>query len=813
MGDSSKLGKYESPKSPWRRGGVVYRFKKFLSWIDSLGLEKSFVGRGLLKLEDRFKIRRIVLLFVYGLVLAFISNLDLDFFYTGYSEGDIAATDIKSPIGLDYIDYAQTENKRLEQERAVPPVMDFDRELYEGLINGIYAGFREMRKLIRQEGIPAKGIGRDEKIKEFIQHRSRFDTLLGAGSIQNRDFEWLVEKNFSVAIENFILRVLEARAGLYLTSDLAALNAMTDEKIVLRVVRQGGGGNELPVRITELSDVSEARKLNEKNAGRADRLGADAKLHLQRIVDALVIANVTLNRQETLDRKQKARDSVRPLKTSIAKNQTILTSGSVVQPSHIEILNEIERKQKEKVDDFNSLVLSLIFVVVVLVFASYLRRFTLNKVKIPNKDLTAMGVATLAVLIASKISYFLVNESLGERFSGLIPQMAYIYLLPFAAAPMLVGLIISFGEVVWLFTLFASIVFGLSFDGDATILLVTAVGGIAAARGVYGCKKRNDIYFAGLRTGVVNASVITLLMLLTSSTSEWGRDILWCALAGLISGVFSSFVAMTLVPLFESLFNYTTDVKLLELGNLDHPLMKEMLVKAPGTYHHSLVVGSMVEAAAERIGANPLLAKVASYYHDIGKLKHPQYFIENQRPGHNPHDHLSPHMSKTVLIAHVKDGVEMAKRYKLGKPIVDVILQHHGTTLISYFYNRALERAEVSLSDPDEGDFRYPGPKPQFREAALCMLADSIEAAARSLDEPTPVRLRNIVKNIINRKFLDGQLDECNLTLRDLSSIESAFTKVILGIYHQRIDYPKHAGGGASEPSPTRPKIVSVRNH
>lgn len=193
-----------------------------------------------------------------------------------------------------------------------------------------------------------------------------------------------------------------------------------------------------------------------------------------------------------------------------------------------------------------------------------------------------------------------------------------------------------------------------------------------------------------------------------------------------------------------------------------------MIVRAPGTYHHSLVVGSMVEAAAESIGANPLLGKVASYYHDIGKTEHAQYFIENQRPGHNPHDHLSPHMSKTILIAHVKDGVEIGMKYKLGKPIIDVILQHHGTTLIAFFYNRALERQDASMDEVVEDEFRYPGPKPQFPEAALCMLADSIEAAARSLDEPNPMRLRNIVKNIIHRKFMDGQLDDCDLTLRDL---------------------------------------------
>jgi hypothetical protein len=244
-------------------------------------------------------------------------------------------------------------------------------------------------------------------------------------------------------------------------------------------------------------------------------------------------------------------------------------------------------------------------------------------------------------------------------------------------------------------------------------------------------------------------------------------------------------------------------VKLLELSNLNHPLLKDMIVKAPGTYHHSMLVGSMVEAAAEEIGANPLLAKVMSYYHDIGKMEHANYFIENQKPGQNPHDHISPYMSKTLLVAHVKDGVEMGMAHKLGKPIIDGIIQHHGTTLISYFYNKAMDLKTEDDCEVSEEEFRYPGPKPQFREAALCMLADSIEAASRSLDEPTPVRLQNIVRNIVQRKFMEGQLDECSLTLKDLSKVEQAFTRILLGIYHQRIDYPRSAGGGAAEsPAP-----------
>jgi putative nucleotidyltransferase with HDIG domain len=361
-------------------------------------------------------------------------------------------------------------------------------------------------------------------------------------------------------------------------------------------------------------------------------------------------------------------------------------------------------------------------------------------------------------------------------------------------------LLISYGEIVWLFTAFLSVCLGIMVDYNYSFMFVSLVGGIAAARGVYNCKTRNDLYFAGVRTGIVNALMIAFIMTMTKFDQEGsGREILLSIPAGFFGGILSALVAMMFIPLLESVFNYTTDVKLLELSNLNHPLLKEMIVKAPGTYHHSMMVGSMVEAAAEEIGANPLLGKVMCYYHDIGKMEHANYFIENQKPGHNPHDHISPFMSKTLLIAHVKDGVEMGIAHKLGKPIIDGVVQHHGTTLISYFYNKALDMKKEEDPEVSDQEFRYPGPKPQFRESALCMLADSIEAAARSLDEPTPTRLQNIVRNIIQRKFSDGQLDECNLTLKDISKVEAAFVRILLGIYHQRIDYPRSAGGGLGD--------------
>jgi putative nucleotidyltransferase with HDIG domain len=240
-----------------------------------------------------------------------------------------------------------------------------------------------------------------------------------------------------------------------------------------------------------------------------------------------------------------------------------------------------------------------------------------------------------------------------------------------------------------------------------------------------------------------------------------------------------------LLPLFEKLFDFTTDLTLLELGNLNLPLFKEMAIEAPGSYHHSIVVGSLAEAAARVIGADPILARVGAYYHDIGKLKKPEYFIENQIGVKNPHDALKPQMSALIIISHVKDGVEMAKKMKLPRKLINIIERHHGTTTIELFYKKALNMS----TDVAEERFRYPGPKPKTKEAAVIMLADTVEAAARSEKNITVTKLQKILKDNIQKKFNDGQLDECPINRQELEQIKPSFLSVLTGVFHPRIEY------------------------
>lgn len=373
-------------------------------------------------------------------------------------------------------------------------------------------------------------------------------------------------------------------------------------------------------------------------------------------------------------------------------------------------------------------------------------------------------------------SFFVIN-------SGLC-----VFYIPFALIPMLATLLFSSLELSFLLTVAISFSVAALYGGRLEIAVFFLVSGIFSSIMVKETRRRMDVIRAGFAAGVIQ-SVIFILMhgFKLNGTGTCGIAALF--LNGLISGV----IAIGILPVFEYLFKTVTNISLLELADFNQPLLRRMIMEAPGTYHHSLVVGNLAEAACGAIGANALLARIGAYYHDIGKLAKPEYFSENQIPSFNKHDDLSPSMSKLVIMNHVKEGVELAEKYKLTPKLTDFIRQHHGTSLVYYFYRRALEKFEAAKPVDEEG-FRYPGPKPDTRETAVVMLADSVEAASRTLKEPTPANIEDLVYKIINNKFIDGQLDLCDLTLKDLEKISAEFIRILSGMYHSRINYPENNG-------------------
>lgn len=361
------------------------------------------------------------------------------------------------------------------------------------------------------------------------------------------------------------------------------------------------------------------------------------------------------------------------------------------------------------------------------------------------------------------------------------------YSMPLAGAAGVLALLFPYSVCLFV-TLLLSFLCALILDGGLMLFSFYLIGGIVQMFVVKRAETRQE-----LMTSVFPLLAALLLAWAGVATLNWqGLETAATGILYVLAGGGVSFILLqALAPILELLFGYSSRFRMMELMNLEQPLLQELMVAAPGTYHHSLILSTLVEAGARAIGANALLAKVAALYHDAGKLSKPQYFIENQMGGENKHKKLSPSMSALILTSHVKLGVEMAKKHKLGKEITDLIQQHHGTMLISYFYHKAKEQAEAKGEDPPrEENFCYPGPKPQSREAALIMLADAIEASSRTLVDPTPSRIKGHIERIIKKIFTDGQLDESTLTLRDLHELSEVFHRILTGIFHKRIEYP-----------------------
>ncbi len=380
---------------------------------------------------------------------------------------------------------------------------------------------------------------------------------------------------------------------------------------------------------------------------------------------------------------------------------------------------------------------------------------------------------------------FALAQTLSPSLEG--ASGAVNYAIPFAAGPIVVSLVAGMGPallVALVFSIGAGVLMGLSFP----FALFAVVGSLAGIYGLGRVRSRSVLLSMG---GIVAAgNLVAIVAIHFLNAGPWGWDFLYDALAGVAGGLTVSMVVALFLPVFEHLFSVVTDIRLLELSNQNLPLLRTLALEAPGSYQHSLMLGHLAEAAAEAIGADSLLARVSGYYHDIGKTKMPDYFIENQSKGFNRHDRLEPSMSALIIAAHVKEGVEMARKARLPEPIATAIREHHGTKLIRYFYQKAVTRSDGGPEAVQETDYRYPGPKPSTRILGILMIADAVEAASRTLIEPTPAKIRAMIQAIVDDCLRDGQFDDCDLTMRDLSIIVATLERTVTTVFHHRIDYP-----------------------
>ena len=415
-----------------------------------------------------------------------------------------------------------------------------------------------------------------------------------------------------------------------------------------------------------------------------------------------------------------------------------------------------------------------------------------RKVRLAARDFLFLCTLSFVLFFLAKG----VVESLpvAPSWNRAVPARLFVYLIPLPAFAMIVRVLLN-SEVAILFTVAASVLSAAAAYGRWPALLFLLISGTAAASRSGRIQDRYRMLLAGLHTAPICAlGAVTLELAFHGTAGIW-----WAGLLAGINGLLAGPIALAVLPVAEYAFGYASDIRLMELGSTGHPLLQRLMLEAPGTFHHSVVVGTLAEAGAGAIHANPHLCRVAALFHDVGKVTKPEYYSENQAGTGNVHDLLSPGMSRVVILSHVKEGLRLAREYRLGDRVSEIIAQHHGTSLLYCFYDKA--QALIQDRRALEETFRYPGPRPKTREAAIIMLADAAEATARSLKNPTQAELGEMVTRIVNRAYLDGQLNDCDMTLRDLHAVEEAFAKVLSAVMHARVDYPE-SGKGSLPASP-----------
>ncbi|MFZ0133407.1 MAG: HDIG domain-containing metalloprotein [Desulfobacterales bacterium] len=716
-----------------------------------------------------------------------------------YKLGDVAERDIKAPQDFFIEDDGATEANRRRAVTEVLTVYDYDSALLPALDARVTSAFDELQTVLAESAAapelrravavygrsvsPGAEPGSPAGNKPVWQLREDFTRKIGI-EVKDDAFKILVEEGGFPPAVAAINQILAAVLSKGVVSNRAMLLKDADKGIVLRDLSTK---NERVIsELKQFYDLDQAKSMA-RSIG--EPLLKDRSYTLRSLVidftQRLIQPNITLNRSETEERRNQAAEALKPVMYKIKAGEMLLREGERVTEAQLLKLDALQKHMKNENVIMSSIGAALLVMCLfITTFVLFQPGFGQTRTE-QNKRLLFMAVVLAVFFLVAQLSVFLA-ESLAERGPTDMGAASVIYGTPLASGSMIICLFLGF-ELALPFTVLTAILTALLYQADFTLLIYFLINGTMAAYWIRSCRERKVFIKTGAALGLLNLVLVTAINIYHSRSP--GQKLLWDWVFAFSGGIGSGIVAAGIIPLVEIAFDYTTDIKLLELANLDRPILRQLMMEAPGTYHHSVIVGSMVEAAASEIGANSLLAKVCGYYHDIGKIRQPLYFIENQHNGKNKHDKLAPSMSALILVAHVKNGIEIARRNHLGSSISDTIQQHHGTSLITYFFDKAKQQKGEDAVKID--DFRYPGPKPQTREVALVMLADVVEAASRTLANPTPSRIQGLVQNLINKVFSDGQLDNCELTLKDLHNIAKSFNKILNAIHHHRIEYPE----------------------
>jgi hypothetical protein len=721
------------------------------------------------------------------LVLAFILAPEINFSAPKLKQGMIAAHDIKADRDFLVEDQLSTKQKKNDAAENIKPVYDFDSNIAFAIKNKLLksiASVDEYYQRLPKEKIPENS---SLNIRENQKAKKLMEMTLGF-SLTSPEFDIFKDYGHSNELKQKMSRLIFSfYAGKFITN--VNFNQLEKEKgIIVRTITtqtENDIKNLNPILNINEIDLILLKRINLIFKDQEQ----DVRLAVFSLAKKLIGPNLTFNKDATEKKKMSSMDEVKPVFFQVQKNEMIVREGEKI--GYLE-LAKLDAFLKSKGDSKFSGFLVLLGIFLTALFLSsimYLWR-TRNWLNIPqrsNVDLLVFSIIIILQILIIKVGIF-ISTAVNKAFSSISTDTCF-FAIPFAFGAMIIAVLIN-RNVALIISVMVSFLIGFLFDEKIIFPLFAFLGSVAASYHIVNSRQRSAFLKVGIFLGIVNIVAIFCMNLLTGNLFN---DLFLRFIMGFTGGIITGILVAGITPIFESAFGFITDIKLLELANLNQPLFQRMIIEAPGTYHHSIIVASLVEAAAEAIGANSLLAKVSAYYHDIGKLTKPQYFIENQPNFDNRHDKLSPKMSSLIIISHVKDGCELASQVKLGRQIINIIRQHHGNNIVSYFYDKAKKNKDESIRSLSESDFRYPGPKPQTKEAGLVMLGDVIEASSRTLSHPTPARIRSLVRERIERIYMDGQLDECELTLRNLNTIAETFTKILTGIFHHRVDYPESA--------------------
>lgn len=694
---------------------------------------------------------RVLLFLILGIVmfLSMYSNvkpekLNLTLF-------SIAGQTIRSPITVE--DKTNTERKKQEAVDQVQDVYTVKKEYTQNqvdLITSIFDSITEVNSEMDGELEEAPVDEETESSKTPAQLLNEKLTRVKA----------MLTSEVTDAISN--------------QSFTAMLQASPDDLSIARDLTVTAVNNVMSNRIP--ADGVENSKKRVEEELKYTSLNSGLKAAIIEMGRYAIIQNEFYDPRATEDLRQQASDGVEPVK--ILEGQIIVEEGQLISR---DVYHKLELagllNNENSLRPFVGLAMMIFIILCTLFFIFDEMRATGNN---HNQLLIFSLIFIIVLLIMKLLSLFTEYE---------YSEIGYVF--PAAMAPMLIKVLINERLAIIqtvILGISGSILFNQGITGtlNVTVAIYIIASGLAGILYLRHQNQRSKILQAGLFVSLVNLFVIIALVLLRNSQYsglEYGINLL----VAFLSGISSAVLTIGLLPFFEAGFGVLSTMKLIELSNPNHPLLRKILTEAPGTYHHSVMVANLAESACEAVGANGLLARVGCYYHDIGKTKRPKFFIENQINIENPHDKLPPMTSKNIIIAHATDGADMLKKHKMPKEIIDIAEQHHGTTLLKFFYHKAKQNS----GEVKEADYRYPGPKAKTKESAIIGIADSVEAAVRSMSNPTHEQIETLVKSIISDRLQDGQLNDCDITLKELNVVGESFCETLKGIFHSRIEYPE----------------------